>query len=748
MKAKKKKISLCLIVKNEEPVLERCIRSMEGCYDELIIVDTGSTDKTVEIAKKLGARVEHFKWIDDFGTARNYSFSFATGDWIMWVDADDILEKGHAQKFREIVHQHDNDPNVTGINFPYIYSHESGGTGEIPNFKYHRLRIIKKGSGEWVGRIHEYIRHDSTKAIRSDEVIFHHYRDEGKGTQNTARNLRILKKVVDDCTPEQLPRYLFYYGKECIYNGLYDQAIEAFEKYIPLSNWIPEKHRAMYEMAVCYLAKGDIQNARKYCFEAMLVDENYCDPYILMGKMAYEEKNWRDTIKWMQASTWLNSPKTLFFDFIPFQTYVPQDYMAMAYWHLGDLESGKIAVDECLRYKPHDSRFLFNWKWFHKVDGKIGIVIPTLQRKEQLINCLNNIFKNAIIDEFQTFVGVDGNPEYYSELKGLEIFENEKIQLSLYQKSGAPILVEKLVDEAQKAGCAYIAYLGDDSEPKPGFLIHAWKDSKGGKLVAFNDRVTKDQCQHWFAPIHLRKELGGYFFYKGYSHVGCDNELMIKADRLGKFIRSENARVDHLHYISAICSDQNRVAQKDDCYERVWGNAELLEKDRALLKRRIENNFIGDSDELLINVGAGYKNPPGYLSLDPFEKADIQRSIFDPDLFLPGTISGFLAEHVIEHFSFREANDFISICHRALKPGGKLEISCPDMGKIDQVPDMAYRLKVMYGWQTNPGQFHKSGYTKSSLSTLLLSNGFQIESFGEKENYGAPEIRIVAIKNR
>jgi glycosyltransferase involved in cell wall biosynthesis/predicted SAM-dependent methyltransferase len=746
MEKKRKKISLCLIVKNEEPVLERCIRSMEGCYDELIIVDTGSTDKTVKIAKELGARVEHFKWIDDFGAARNHSFSFATGDWIMWVDADDILGKGQAERFREIVHQYDDDPRITGINFPYIYSHESTGTGEIPNFKYHRLRIIKNGTGRWRGRIHEYIEHDSRFATRNDEVIFHHFRDEGKGTQNTARNLRILKKVVDDCTPEELPRYLFYYGKECIYNGLFDQAIEAFKKYIPLSNWIPEKHRAMYEMAVCYKEKGDLVNAKRYCFEAMLVEENYCDPYILLGKMAYEEKNWQDVIKWMQASTWLNTPKTLFFDYIPFQTYVPQDYMAMAYWHLGDLKSGKIAVDECLRYKPHDPRFLFNWKWFNKMDGDIGIVIPSLNRRDQLINCIQNIQKNAVVDNYRIFVGVDGNQEYFSQLKGEEVFQDGKIELSLFERSGAPILVEKLVDQAQKNGCKYVMYLGDDTEPKMGFLIHAYNDCKGVNLVALNDRATTTECQHWFAPIELRKELGGFFFYKGYAHVGCDNELMLKADRLGKFIRSENAVVDHIHFIQGICSDKTRVAEKDECYSRVWEDEKLINRDRALLKRRIETNFIADWDLVRINIGAGCNNRTGYLSLDPFEKADIQRSIFDPDLFLPGTVDAFLAEHVIEHFSFREGEEFIGICHRALKSGGKLEISCPDIGKIDQVKDQGYRLKVMFGWQTNSGQFHKSGYTLELLAGLIKANGFQIIRVVEEENYGAPEIRIIATK--
>jgi glycosyltransferase involved in cell wall biosynthesis len=351
-------------VKNEEPVLERCINSMKGCYDELIIVDTGSTDNTINIAKKLGARVEHFEWIDDFAAARNYAFSFATGDWIMWVDADDVLLENDYKRFREIVESQPKD--VMGINFPYIYSHESTGTGEIPNFKYHRLRIMRKESNPvWVGRIHEYNKIEG-KTINCNEIDFHHYRDEGKGTQNTARNLRILKKVVDNCTSEEKTRYLFYYGKELIYNNKLDEAIETFKQYIPLSNWIPEKHRAMYEMAVCYQVKGDINNAKKYALESIHLDEDFVDPYILLGKIAYNNKQWKKVIKWMTAATHCETPQVQFFDFIPYSTYVPYDFMAMAYWNLQQYMKGYECILKCLEYKPKDSRYIYNRKEFEK----------------------------------------------------------------------------------------------------------------------------------------------------------------------------------------------------------------------------------------------------------------------------------------------------------------------------------------------------------------------------------------------
>ena len=82
-------ISLCMIVKNEEKTLERCLRSVDGIADK--IVDTGSEDTTKAIAGRFTSRVLDFEWIDDFSAARNYSFAQATMDYILWLNADDIL---------------------------------------------------------------------------------------------------------------------------------------------------------------------------------------------------------------------------------------------------------------------------------------------------------------------------------------------------------------------------------------------------------------------------------------------------------------------------------------------------------------------------------------------------------------------------------------------------------------------------------------------------------------------------------
>src|SRR5271169_1554439 len=96
-------ISLCMIVKNEEKFLEKCLMSVAPICHEMIVVDTGSTDATKAIAEKCGAKVYDFPWIDDFSAVRNYSLSHATGDFIFVLDADEVISAKDHHKFQAFV---------------------------------------------------------------------------------------------------------------------------------------------------------------------------------------------------------------------------------------------------------------------------------------------------------------------------------------------------------------------------------------------------------------------------------------------------------------------------------------------------------------------------------------------------------------------------------------------------------------------------------------------------------------------
>ena len=99
----KKGISLCMIVKNEERSLSRTLESVKELVDEIIIVDTGSKDSTIDIAKSFNAEIFHFDWIDDFSAARNESLKYANREWVLILDADEILDEESANELLQIV---------------------------------------------------------------------------------------------------------------------------------------------------------------------------------------------------------------------------------------------------------------------------------------------------------------------------------------------------------------------------------------------------------------------------------------------------------------------------------------------------------------------------------------------------------------------------------------------------------------------------------------------------------------------
>ena len=96
------RLSQCMIVKNEEKNIERALSWGKDIMYEQIVVDTGSTDRTVEIAKGMGAKVYHFEWIDDFAAAKNYAIEQAKGDWIAFLDADEYFPPEDAAKLMPI----------------------------------------------------------------------------------------------------------------------------------------------------------------------------------------------------------------------------------------------------------------------------------------------------------------------------------------------------------------------------------------------------------------------------------------------------------------------------------------------------------------------------------------------------------------------------------------------------------------------------------------------------------------------
>ncbi len=194
------KISACLIVKNEEAHLERCLKSLKDAVDEIVVIDTGSTDRTIEIANRFGAKIAHFEWIGDFSAARNVSLEHATGNWILWIDADEELVGQSARVIRNAVQR----PQFGGFSIE-IVNFTADGT-DTSQYIHQPIRLFQnRPTVRFSGRIHEQICGPLRElalpgaSLEGARILHYGYRPsemEAKG--KIARTLDLLQKEVLD----------------------------------------------------------------------------------------------------------------------------------------------------------------------------------------------------------------------------------------------------------------------------------------------------------------------------------------------------------------------------------------------------------------------------------------------------------------------------------------------------------------------------------------------------------------------
>jgi glycosyltransferase involved in cell wall biosynthesis len=215
--AQRAKVSLTMIVRNEEANLPDCLESASGVFDEIVIVDTGSTDRTLEIAHSFGARVFDFVWVDDFAAARNAALARATGDYVFWLDADDRIEPPQRSKLKELLASLDRDDNQTAYVVRCSCDPDASGGGATV---VDHIRLFpNREEVRWTYRVHEQILPSLRQAgveVRWTDVTVRHvgYNDPALRKRKLERDSKILEAELDE-RPDD-PFVLFNLGSIAI----------------------------------------------------------------------------------------------------------------------------------------------------------------------------------------------------------------------------------------------------------------------------------------------------------------------------------------------------------------------------------------------------------------------------------------------------------------------------------------------------------------------------------------------------
>lgn len=286
------KLSLCMIVKDEETALPRCLKSVEGLFDEVVIVDTGSEDKTPSIARDFTPSVYSFAWRDDFAAARNFSFERATGDYLFWLDADDVLPPASREKFPLLRTMLERDAPDT-VFLPYLSGFDAHGT---PSLSFRRERVLKRCSlARWVGRVHECIT-PFGRQCSFDLPVHHLSSAKARGT----RNLDIYRKWEKD---EPLsPRDLFYFGRELYYHHHYDDAIQKLKKMLASDGWYVNKIEASKVLSSCYEAKNEPEKALSALFLSFVYGEPRASVCCEIARLFFTQNRLLEAAFWYETA--------------------------------------------------------------------------------------------------------------------------------------------------------------------------------------------------------------------------------------------------------------------------------------------------------------------------------------------------------------------------------------------------------------------------------------------------------------
>ena len=291
-------ISLCMIVKNEQDVIERCLKCGEKIADEIIIVDTGSYDNTKEICYKYTNKVYDFDWCDDFSQARNYAFSKATKEYIIWLDADDIIDTENINKILELKNS-TIKKSVDVYMLKYATSFDKAGN---ILFYYYRERIIKNCNlAFWQGRVHEVIVPFGT--IEYFEIVIEHRKNyDNLDLEYSNRNLRIYRNMIfENCKFSARDNY--YYARELFFHRYYNEALEFFEKVIKdESSWIENKIDSYIISAKCYYILNDIDNFLKYLMIGNTIDTPRSEFCCKLGEYFLKINNITQAIFWFKSA--------------------------------------------------------------------------------------------------------------------------------------------------------------------------------------------------------------------------------------------------------------------------------------------------------------------------------------------------------------------------------------------------------------------------------------------------------------
>lgn len=345
-------LSVCLIVRDEEQVLARCLDCVKQFADEIIIVDTGSKDKTLQIAATYTGKIYRFEWSDDFSAARNFAFSKATCDYVMWLDADDVITAENCKHIRNLI-------NEGGFDMAYL-PYAATFDNDNPTFVYNRERIFLRSLDyRFSGAVHEAVV-PRGKAVYSIARIDHKKLKTGEPMRNLAIYQRRIARGISLDEREK-----FYYGRELLFNKMYRESAAVLENFLIGNGWVENKIEACINLYYCYTELGNGDKAMQSLLQTFTYDCPRAQVCCILGGYFMEKSDTSAAIYWYErALDCKNEVQSGAFVNTDYIEFIPCIQLCVLYDRLGEYQKANAFNERAGAIKPHSAQYLYNQKYF------------------------------------------------------------------------------------------------------------------------------------------------------------------------------------------------------------------------------------------------------------------------------------------------------------------------------------------------------------------------------------------------
>lgn len=343
------KIAVYCITKNEEQFIARWAKSAEKA-DYRVVVDTGSTDNTVQVAQEAGCIVHQIAvtpW--RFDDARNASLALVPpdADWCIALDADEVLIPGWRSYMDHV------PEGVTRPRYRYTWSWNADGS---PGLVYMGDKIHTRFGYRWVHPVHEVLFPTVGEVQGNVGLEIHHHPD---GSKPRSQYLPLLELAVQERPNDD--RNSHYLAREYFFTGQYEKAAAEFKRHLslPTAQWQAERARSML-----YLSRIPGEDRLKWVFSALAVDQSRRENWVEVAKYWYEQRNWKQCLAAAEHALSLTSPSLDYMTDPEAWGYLPYDLAAISAWNLERPELAMFYGEEAVKLAPGDERLQKNLAWY------------------------------------------------------------------------------------------------------------------------------------------------------------------------------------------------------------------------------------------------------------------------------------------------------------------------------------------------------------------------------------------------